>query len=1041
MKFLILHLSDLHIGERIDDFEDFFSNVYITTKNIASACDLVLIAITGDISNKSCLDGYLNANLLLSDLIEKYNNLKKPRIETIIVPGNHDCNFDEEIPPKEKAIRERLIRDIIKNEDGSNDIDLGTIEICTAPQKRAFEFISEFDSMSGAFQDNQIIWKKTINISDDVLNVFCINSAWMTSNPETQGKLILPENLISEYMQPSSGISITLMHHPISWFKPWSSKRLRDYIESCSNIVFSGHEHWLGSSVRSNEKSMITYYSDGSSLENSFSNLSNFYSYLIIKDSKDSYSLEKYILDVDNRTIIKGAQDDDQINTLTPREHKSYLTLTEKNKKFINDIGVNLRHPQVSMLTLEDVFIYPDFQILNPDPLKKISYEKLIINSENALEINKKSGSKFIILGQARSGRTTLLKKVYRNLLHDGYMPIWLEGSKIKSTNEKEILSVINKEAKLQYSNVDINEIIVFDNDKKVIIIDDFDESGIPRKLRRKYMDSLRENFINILLTSHELLEIEELTGNEPEASIIYDGFKLFQIKELGNYRRSLIIKKWFELSNDPYTDQNEQLRKLDAVTDIINRIIGKNLTPSYPFIILVLLQNITNIDPSNFQQSSYGYYYQALILESLKNINSSPEAINAFNTFLSSLAYSMFNSDHKYLDDIDFKKFCYDHSERHDIQNKIDIIVEEILLSEVLINNDGRYYFAYKYMFYFFTAQYFSDKISQPKIKKLITNMAQKPHNDNYSNILMFLSYLSKDPIIIESLLNAASMLFCDEKPIELDEDIRTLNELYKDMPKLVLNYISVEEARANHLKDKDNVDALTNKKEKLDDCIDTDDELNIVDKIFVSLKLAEIIGQVVKNSYASLEANDKLNLVENTYLLLLKPLGILLRFIMDNPEKMASEISKIMQTQPLYDTEDREIVEAYAIAHLSRVCSILTYTFISRVSQFVGSENLLVTYERLMNNKTTAYRLVDAVIKIDHFTKFPIAILRRLNKDLEHNPLAKIVLSQSVRKYLYMFEIVDIKYKQKICKEFDIEMPEIRKIEHISKDKKGER
>lgn len=38
-------------------------------------------------------------------------------------------------------------------------------------------------------------------------------------------------------------------------------------------------------------------------------------------------------------------------------------------------------------------------------------------------------------------------------------------------------------------------------------------------------------------------------------------------------------------------------------------------------------------------------------------------------------------------------------------------------------------------------------------------------------------------------------------------------------------------------------------------------------------------------------------------------------------------------------------------------------------------------------------------------------------------------------------MFEIEDVRYKQQICQEFGIEMLEMRKIEHISKDKKGER
>ncbi|MFW5485523.1 MAG: hypothetical protein ACOCJN_05100, partial [Spirochaetaceae bacterium JB067] len=66
--------------------------------------------------------------------------------------------------------------------------------------------------------------------------------------------------------------------------KPWSSKRLRDYIESCSNIVCTGHEHFTGSYTRSNESSQITYYSDGSSLNNS----DKCYSYLIESSEEEN---------------------------------------------------------------------------------------------------------------------------------------------------------------------------------------------------------------------------------------------------------------------------------------------------------------------------------------------------------------------------------------------------------------------------------------------------------------------------------------------------------------------------------------------------------------------------------------------------------------------------------------------------------------------------------------------------------------------------------------------------------------------------------
>lgn len=1032
MKYYLLHLSDLHIGVEIEEFEEYFNNIYTVTKNAVSSCDLILIVVSGDISDRGSKDGYINASLLLNELIDKYKNLNGPIVEITITPGNHDCHFGEI-----KNVRERLIRDIIKNEDGTEDIDSATIDLCTEPQEHFFDFISDFDSMSGAFLDNKVIWKKTINIKGNVIDIFCINSAWMTSNPEKQGKLILPETLISKHMQPGTGLTITLMHHPLNWFKPWNSKRLRDYFESCSNLIFTGHEHWPGLNRITNQKSEITYYSDGNSLNGSSSDI--LVTYLITKTESNTYSLDTKKYDIKNLRSITNSEDEIFEKEFQPRTKGNYFHLNTNIKEFINDIGASIRHPQASIVKLDDIFIYPDLNILNSDPLKKRTYESTVLNSENSLVFNKKLGSKYIILGQSRSGRTTLLKKMYGNLLHDGLMPIWIKGEQIKSTTEKDILKLIDKEAGAQYKKIDINEINILDNDKKVLLIDDFDQSKLPRKYRRKFMNILKNNYINIVIISHDLLEIEELTGNEPNASIIYDGFKAFKIKEFGNLRRSQLIKKWFSLNTDPYTDINDQLRIIDNVTGVINVIIGKNLTPSQPLILLVLLQNITSIDPDNFEQSSYGYYYQSLITESLQNVSKKPKEINSYKTFLSALAYSMFEKDVKFTDDHDFNIFCTEHAEKYDLQNKIHQIVTDVISSEVLYHKDGKYIFTYKYIYYYFIAQYLSDKISQIRIKTLISKMAENPHNSNYSNILMFLSYISKDPIIIESLLNAASKLFPAEEPIKLESDIDDLNKLYKDLPELVLEFVSVEEARDSQLKDRDRIEEETTKDENDED---VKDKFNVIDNIAVSFKLAEIIGQVVKNSFGSLESEDKYNLIEKTYNLVLKPLGLLLRFIMENPDNLASEIGKVLKKQPLYDLEDRKIIEAYTKAHLTRLCSVLTYTFISRISQFVGSEDLDVTLVKLLNkNENTAFRLIDATIKIDHFSEFPISLLRRLNADLSSNPLAKSVISHSVKKYLYMFNIENYKDKQKICQEFGLKMPEARIIERVSKENKGDR
>jgi hypothetical protein len=50
---------------------------------------------------------------------------------------------------------------------------------------------------------------------------------------------------------------------------------------------------------------------------------------------------------------------------------------------------------------------------------------------------------------------------------------------------------------------------------------------------------------------------------------------------------------------------------------------------------------------------------------------------------------------------------------------------------------------------------------------------MARRFHREEYANILIFLSYLSKDPIIIETLLKSATALFSDCAPCDLDRNV----------------------------------------------------------------------------------------------------------------------------------------------------------------------------------------------------------------------------------------------------------------------------
>src|SRR5439155_20323388 len=71
---------------------------------------------------------------------------------------------------------------------------------------------------------------------------------------------------------------------------------------------------------------------------------------------------------------------------------------------------------------------------------------------------------------------------------------------------------------------------------------------------------------------------------------------------------------------------------------------------------------------------------------------------------------------------------------------------------------------------------------------RALVYEMAKRVHREEYANILIFLSYLSKDPMIIEAISTNARSLFSNSPPCDLDTSVEFLNKLQATTPQLML-------------------------------------------------------------------------------------------------------------------------------------------------------------------------------------------------------------------------------------------------------------
>jgi hypothetical protein len=296
----------------------------------------------------------------------------------------------------------------------------------------------------------------------------------------------------------------------------------------------------------------------------------------------------------------------------------------------------------------------------------------------------------------------------------------------------------------------------------------------------------------------------------------------------------------------------DERVRMNDKSTRIIDTIIGKNFVPSRPIFLLTILQSLELGTPHNLKESSYGYYYECLIIQALMKINLRPEEIDAYNTYLTELAYVFFRDNTHELSSSMLLEFHEWFRVEYTTDRDLSEYDHNLIKVSILERTGEALSFRYKYVFYFFAARYLANNITTENIRKRIIEMSKRVYKVEFANIIMFLTHLSKDPFILEQILTNAKSLFSDVVPMTLETDIEVINSLSDDIPQLILEQKDVRKVRESHLEILDAVEMYETRDGKdIPDDFNIEDDaaaksLDIVNALNLSIKTIEIIGQV---------------------------------------------------------------------------------------------------------------------------------------------------------------------------------------------------
>lgn len=1022
MKISILHLSDIHIKESINSIFDKVSKISDAIKSELYEINHLFVLFSGDIAYSGNDNEYIKAMEFVEILLKYFKEKLNINVFVLFAPGNHDCNFNS----GNKKIRKILVDNIQENKVEELDSDL--LEQICLPQVNYFEFTSLYEPKDNIVFQDKLMTEFLFDFKEYSITFRSLNTAWVSQLHEVPGTMVFPINLYEETLNSyNENLSITFFHHPFHWLNNINFRVNKEKIEQITDIIFTGHDHHSTFSKKDDfEGSSIEYIEGGVLQDSNNSNISEFNLVNINletrqqKLNKFSWKENKYIPTFQSEWI--------DYNT----NSKSTFQLNSEFESHLKEPGIDLTHPRKTKIMLNDIYIYPDARITKVKD--ESSQLNDIINLEELTEIN--SENKYLILGENNSGKSSFLRKIFQHYYKKDFVPVYLNGSFINKYEIEDFNKLLYKQYEAQYSSETLENFKQLDDEKKVIIIDDFDKMRLNNEYSFKLLKNLNTYYKNLFITGNELLKFIELLNKNDEVDNSLQNIMKLELMEFGHSLRYKLIEKWNSLGQVETISDEDLIIKNNNAENTINTIIGNNYVPSFPFFLLIMLQTIESGLPHNLKESSYGYYYELLITKSFMNINLKHDEIDAFYNYISELAYYYFDNNADEIITDNLKQFHRYYCEEYDKVYDFEKYKARLIEASILEETQGIFRFRYKYIFYYFVARYLSQKITIEEIRLIIKELAQKIYIEKYANILMFLTHLSKDSFIIEEIINQAKTIFNGILPSRLENEIDNLNSLIIDIPKLVYRDTDVKEYKEDELRIRDEIERTEKESAPASDTITNYNELDTFSKLNMAFKTLELIGQILKSYHGSIKGKEKYIYCEEAYSLGLRALNSFLSMIVEHTDALIKEIENIISKKGITKEEEKEKVARKFVFNLS---TIVSFHFIKKISNSIGTYNLLETYAKVLNNNpAVAVKLIDISIKLDHLRSLPYIDIKNLQDEIyKNNKMSYSLLKALVINHLYKFK-TDHRELQRICDLLNIPIKQQRSIKLKSGQKK---
>ncbi len=677
------------------------------------------------------------------------------------------------------------------------------------------------------------------------------------------------------------------------------------------------------------------------------------------------------------------------------------LELQPDFKSKLDDTEVVFHHPHKEQITLTDIFVSPD---LKNTKKEYDELEKLI----PAIDITNKSNSneRVLILGSEQSGKTTLAKVFFESVREQGCVPLLCGGEQISGTDVDRLIGGL---LRVQYESLTKSEYLD-QIGKRVFIIDDYQKLKLNNRYQSEFLERIARVSDKIIVLSDTGIKYDDSSFME------FADYSQYEILPFGNARRGELIDKWNSIGRQQTIEIQELYGLNDRMTMHVNSIIRKNILPRKPLYVMTIIQLLSTTTPSTYALTSYGHCYQSLILASLKKANIDTSSFDLYINYLTEMAYWIFLSKADEIDEPEFEQFKKAYSKKFLISSH-EVVIRKLTEAGILRQVGGYIGFSYRYIFYFYVAKYLADTLHVGECKKVIENLCINLHTQKNANILIFLVHHSKDKAIIDEILFRAYAVFDGRKEATLDEgDTVYLLDYIASIPGLVIEQRDIQNERKKRLEKQDKIEELTtdtdsesdrNSEDKLerneDGGQDFSDALADINR---SARVVEIIGQILRNRYGSLDKAQLVELSKSAYSCGFKFLDFFLTETRENQEELLRFIQKVFRENTNH-TEESIIKEARRFFLM--LCYGASYSVVKKIADSIGYDELIPVFEEINAgaNVTPVMKLVYLAIKLEFTKEIPKKELESVYLEFSGNPIAQRLLQELVIQHLYMNEV----------------------------------